>query len=133
MRTVQIVVEQGLDEKGQPEEFTWDLYPLVDNAETQHLTDDGLPKKGTFIKQGMAVVGKRGRGAAFNPNKLPTSLEMYAWDRRQIAAMYPDYWVDTSCYASQDMGRVTGARFETRGGKLCAVVDLCTGDEPGFS
>jgi hypothetical protein len=133
MRTVQIVVEQGLDEKGQPEEFTWDLYPLVDSAEMQHLTDDGLPKKGTFIKQGMVIVGKTGRGHAFDPEKLPNSLELHALDREQLGAKYRDYWTNTSCYASRDMGRVTGARFETRGGKLCAIVDLCTGDEPGSS
>ena len=124
MRNTEIVIEQGCDQNGQPEEFTWDLYPLVDSSELQHLTDEGLPKEGTLIRKGMVVVGKRGRGTAFDPEKLPNSLEMHSCKREEVASKYANFWTNTSFYAAQDMGHVAKAYFETRGSKLCAVVEL---------
>ncbi len=73
----------------------------------------------------MIVVGKTGRGKAFNPNQVPNALELQGMKRKELLSKYSDYWTNTSCYASQDMfGRVQNAHFEIIDGKLCAVVEL---------
>ena len=39
-------VDQGIDELGGLEEFSWDLFPVVDSSSTTRLEENGLPKKG---------------------------------------------------------------------------------------
>jgi DNA-directed RNA polymerase beta subunit len=125
MKTIRIIVPQEVDEKNQPEEFTCDLYPLVDSIKLLHLDDNGLPRKGTAIRAGMVVVGKTGRGPRFDPQHMPTSLELNGLPREELAARYANYWTDTSHYASKETeGIVESACFETVDSKLCAVVEI---------
>jgi DNA-directed RNA polymerase beta subunit len=123
---MKIIVKQQLDEKGQPEEFTWDFAPLGDSSVApEHLTDDGLPKKGTVVKQGMVLVGKLGRGAAFDPDRMPTALELHGLEPEELNAKYANFWTNTSCYATEEMeGTVENAYFETVDGTLCAIVEI---------
>jgi DNA-directed RNA polymerase beta subunit len=125
MNTIRIIVAQGVDEKGEPEEFTCDLYPLVDSGELRHLDNNGLPTKGTEIREGMVVVGKTGRGSAFDAQHMPNSLELNGLSREKLLATYPNYWTNTSYYATKETeGTVENACFETVDSKLCAVVEI---------
>ena len=125
MKTIHIIVIQGVDEKNQLEEFTWDLYPLVDSIKLLHLDDNGLPKKGTAIRAGMVVVGKTGRGSRFDPKHMPTSLELHGLPREELASRYVNHRTDTSHYATRETeGIVESACFETVDNKLCAVVEV---------
>jgi hypothetical protein len=129
MKTIRVVVRQGKDKQGMPEEFTCDLYPLVDSLETQHLNGtlngNDLPIKGTKIKEGMILVGKGGRGSKFDERHMPTSLELHGLPRAELAAKYPNYWTNTSHYATKEQkGTVENAHFETIDGTLCAVVEI---------
>ena len=103
MNTRRIVVKQGIDTQGHPEEFTVDLYPLVDSRTLLHLGGNGLPKPGTFVKEGMVVVAKTGRGPAFDSKHMPTSLEWNGLPRAELVAKYADYRIETSCYATKEM------------------------------
>jgi len=125
MKITRIIVEQAIDEKGQLEEFTSDIYPLVDSGDVLHLEDNGLPKSGTLIADGMVIVGKTGRGAAFDPGVMPTAIEWQGLEREELATRYANYWTNTSRYATKETeGTVVRAYFETKGGKLCAIVEM---------
>lgn len=69
---MRIEVRQSADGTGQLEEFTWDLFPLVDASETLHLDESGLPKVGSHIKPGMIIVGKISKTRSYDPERQPT-------------------------------------------------------------
>jgi DNA-directed RNA polymerase beta subunit len=46
------------DATGEPEEISWDLFPLVDSNATLHLDQDGLAKVGTKMEPGLPSVSK---------------------------------------------------------------------------
>ena len=77
---MRIEVRQSADGTGQLEEFTWDLFPLVDASETLHLDRSGLPKVGSLIKPGMIVVGKIAKTRSYDPERQPTALEVQGLD-----------------------------------------------------
>jgi hypothetical protein len=124
-----IVVAAGIDEKGEPEEFTFDLFPNIDGALTLHLDENGLPKIGTEIREGMIVVGKHGQGKDYDRAKLPTALELHGLSQIELNQKYGYLWKITPVYAGPDStGVVTAAYLEVVDGRQQAVVEL---ERPG--
>jgi hypothetical protein len=122
---MKVIVRQKPDEQGLPDEFTSDVFPLGSGESAEYLTSDGLPQKGTVVKQGMVLVGKLGRGVAFDPDRMPTALELHGLKREELDVKYANYWTNTSFYATKVMeGTVENAYFENIDGTLCAVVDI---------
>jgi len=113
---MKVIVQQKLDEQGLPDEFTCDVFPLGSGEWAEYLNSDGLPEKGTVIKTGMILVGKLGRGAAFDPDRLPTSLELHGDTPEELARKYPNYWVNMSFYATKEMEGTVDIRVATVSG-----------------
>ena len=113
MRTIQIQVALQRDELGEPEEFSWDLFPVVDTALTLHLDQNGLPKKGTVIRPGMIVVGKIGKSSSYDPLNEPDAREIHCCEFAELSSKYGHMWRDTSYYARpEDCGTVEDAWIE---------------------
>ena len=126
IRTLEVFGE--LDELGHPEEFTWDLFPVVESNKTQHLDDNGLPRKGTRIDPGMIVVGKIGKSREFDPSCQPSALEIQGLSRSELSKKYGAMWKDGSLYADPSMtGIVKEAHMEDRDARRCAVVVISSG------
>jgi len=122
---MQIRVAQRLDDTGRPEEFTWDLFPIIDASLTTHLRSDGLPAVGTHITPGMIVVGKIGRSATFDAARQPTPLEIHGLAAGELRSRYGHMWRDTSYYAApEEEGVVLRAGFTVEGGTRCALVEI---------
>jgi DNA-directed RNA polymerase beta subunit len=122
---MRIEVQQSTDETGELEEFTWDLFPLVDASETTHLDESGLPKVGAQIKPGMLVVGKIAKTRSYNPERQPTALEIHGLDFQTLGSAYGQMWQNTSLYADEaTSGVVREAFFECRDGCTVAVVQI---------
>jgi len=120
-----VEVIAGTDELGEPEEFTWDLFPAVDPQQTTHLNTDGLPKVGTLILPGMIIVGKIGKTRNYDASHQPTALEIHGLPFDELGSRYGSMWKDSSLYAdSQTTGVVKEAYLEDCGGKKRAVVIL---------
>lgn len=118
-----IEVQQNLDESGELEEFTWDLFPLVDASETSHLDESGLPKVGSHIRAGMIIVGKIAKTRAYDPEFQPTTIEIQGVDRQTLCMKYGGMWRDTSLYASEaQSGVVKGAALVQRNGSTVASI-----------
>jgi DNA-directed RNA polymerase beta subunit len=125
MSIVRVEVKQQRDELGELEEFTWDLYPLVDGKQTTHLDENGLPKVGVVIAPGMILVGKIGKTRQFDPNRQPNALEIHGLPVEEVRARYGHMWINTSLYASQDTaGTVQKAYFEESSTVMKAIVEL---------
>jgi DNA-directed RNA polymerase beta subunit len=128
---MRIEVQQGADETGELEEFTWDLFPLVDASETTHLDESGLPKVGSHIKPGMIIVGKIARTHSYDPERQPTALEIQGLDLQTLRSAYGHMWQDRSLYADETRsGIVRDAFFESQNGSTVAVVQI-EKDAPG--
>lgn len=125
---MRIEVPQDRDELGEPEQLTWDLFPVVESVQTVHLDENGLPKVGTAIRPGMILVGKIGKTRRFDPKKQPTALEIQGSDFRALNTKYGAMWKDTSLYATATTaGIVQHAYLEETPCGLKAVVEI----EPG--
>ena len=125
MKTMRLIVSQGVDATGEREEFTWDMFPLVDSADTAHLNDQGLPKVGTQIHEGMIIVGKWGKTKSYDERNLPTSLELHGLTRAQLIARFGHFWKETSLRADASMvGVVASATLEQDGEGFRAVVEV---------
>jgi DNA-directed RNA polymerase beta subunit len=123
-----IELSQDVDDYGELDEFTWDLFPVVDLKHTQHLDGSGLPKVGTIIKPGMIVIGKIGKTAAYDSNKQPSALEIHGLPFEVLFSKYGNMWKDLSIYANEELsGAVKRAYFEKPGDRLRAIVEL---DDP---
>src|SRR6185295_17997388 len=123
MKIIKIVIDQSIDETGALEEFTWDLFTIVDSAKTLHLHDQGIPKLGTRIREGMIVFGKFGKTVYFDENNQPTSLELHTLSFEKLRAKYGKMWKDTSIYATKDMeGTIVNAYVENVENRLRGVV-----------
>jgi DNA-directed RNA polymerase beta subunit len=85
---MRITVTANLDEQGDPEEFTFDLFEVVPGSETLHLDSNGLPRVGTVITPGMIIVGKIGKRASFDRERRPNALELHSWSFEEIRAKY---------------------------------------------
>jgi DNA-directed RNA polymerase beta subunit len=122
---MRIEVQQSADETGELEEFTWDLFPLIDASETTHLDESGLPKVGVQIKPGMIVVGKIAKTRSYDPERQPTALEIHGLDLQTLRSTYGHMWQNTSLYADEARsGVVSDAFFECRDGATVAVVQI---------
>ena len=122
-RRVEVVA--GTDGMGEPEEFTWDLFPVVDPQKTTHLSANGLPKPGTHIVPGMILVGKIGKARTYDSSRQPTSLEIQGLPFDELRSRYGSMWEDSSLYAdSQTSGIVKDAFIDSYQGKQRAVVLL---------
>ena len=122
---MRIEVQQSADETGELEEFTWDLFPLVDASETLHLDRSGLPKVGSLIKPGMIIVGKIAKTRSYDPERQPTALEIHGLDLQTLRSTYGHMWQDTSLYADEARsGVVRDAFLECRDGSTVAVVQI---------
>jgi DNA-directed RNA polymerase beta subunit len=122
---MEIRVSQGLDPTGRPYEFTWDLYPVLPSSDLAHLDDNGLPRIGTCIKEGMVVVGKNGTTALFDPKKTPSANDYAYYSREELLAIFGDMWHDGSYYAKPgDAGKVVSAALKEENGSLVAVIQI---------
>ena len=122
---MQIEVLQGIDETGQPEEFTFDLFPAIDCTRTVHLDENGLPSLGSRILPGMVLVGKIGRTRLYDAANQPNSLELHALSFHELHAKYGQMWRDTSVYATDETsGIVTKAELIEEAGLKKAVVEV---------
>ena len=122
---MEIEILQRIDGYGSLEEFTWDLYPLIDAKYTEHLNESGLPKIGTRMQTGMIVVGKIGKTVHYDPQRQPTSLEIQGLDRESVNLKYGHMWTNTSIYAdSLTEGVVEESFFVNRNGQRVAIVRL---------
>jgi DNA-directed RNA polymerase beta subunit len=120
-KKVEVVADT--DEVGEPEEFTWDLFPVVDSKATLHLGANGLPKVGTRVYPGMILVGKIGKTRTYDPSRQPSCLELHGLSPDELRSRYGHMWKDSSLYADATMvGVVTGAAIETVQGREVAVV-----------
>src|SRR5215472_16806893 len=123
--STKVEVMAGTDELGEPEDFTWDLFPVVHPQQTAHLNTDGLPKVGTHIAPGMIIVGKIGKTRNYDASRQPTALEIHGLPFDELRSRYGSMWKDSSLYAdSQTTGIVKEAYLEDYGGKKRAVVIL---------
>jgi DNA-directed RNA polymerase beta subunit len=120
-----IELATGPDELGETEEFTWDLFPVVDPEKTTHLNANGLPKVGTRIVPGIIIVGKIGKSRDYDSSRQPTSLEIQGLPFDELRSRYGGMWKDSSLYAdSQTSGIVKEAYLESHQGSQRAVVIL---------
>lgn len=120
-----VEVPGALDQLGEREVFSNDLYPLVPSELTLHLDEDGLPKRGTVIRPGMVLVGKIGKTARYDAERQPTDLEMHGWSPEAVKAKYGHMWYDASRYADVDSsGIVEDAFLRSDNGREVAVVVL---------
>ncbi len=121
--TKKITVVAGKDELGEPEEFTWDLFAVVDPAKTLHLDEHGLPKVGTRITPGMVLVGKIGQTRSFDQSRQPNALELHGLSFDELRSRYGGMWYDASIYANDETaGIIEHASLETVRGQQVAVV-----------
>lgn len=117
-----------VDETGEPVEFTWDLFPLVDASETTHLDENGLPKPGTRIREGMILVGRIGKTRDFDPSAEPTALEVHGLPLEELRQRFGHMWKDYSHYATRDeTGVVLTAHLSDTPSPRTAIIEL-TGD-----
>lgn len=125
MSLTKMETTQNADELGEPEEFTWDLFPAVESAKTLHLQANGLPKVGARILPGMIIVGKIGKTKKYDPVHQPTPLEIQGLPFAELTRKYGGMWKDTSLYAGpMTTYIVKDAYFESIPGKQKAVVIL---------
>lgn len=125
MKMKRLIITQGFDATGEREEFTWDMFPLVDSTETAHLDDRGLPKVGTQIREGMIVVGKWGKTKGYDERGLPTSLELHGLPKAELIAKFGHFWKVTAVRADASMvGVVASARLEPDRGAFQAIVEI---------
>jgi len=121
--TKRITVVAGKDELGEPEQFTWDLFPVVAPERTLHLDENGLPKAGTRIAPGMVLVGKIGQTRSFDPSRRPNALELHGLSFDELRSRYGGIWYDASTYADNETaGIIEHASLETAYGQQVAVV-----------
>jgi DNA-directed RNA polymerase beta subunit len=127
MKSICLEIASALDEQGNLEEFTWDLFPVVPVERTLHLQSNGLPKIGVYIPAGGILVGKIGKTKSYYADKLPSSLEMHGLEFDALKAKFGTMWYDASVYASSDnAGVVVDAFFESRENRSVAVVIIDT-------
>jgi DNA-directed RNA polymerase beta subunit len=133
--TKKITVVAGKDELGEPEVFTWDLFPIVDPKVTLHLDTNGLPKVGTRIKPGMILVGKIGKSQNFEKSRQPNALEIHGLTFEELRSRFGGMWKDGSLYAtSETAGIVERASIESENGQQVAVIYVEVGvPQPGIS
>jgi len=123
-RTI-IKVVAGFDAQGDPEEFTWDLFPLIPPAATKHLDSNGLPKIGAKIVRGMILVGLIGKSETYDAGKRPNTIEIQGLGRAYVNAKYGHMWLNKSAYAGDEAcGTVLSARIELQDGISVAVVEI---------
>jgi DNA-directed RNA polymerase beta subunit len=122
---MRIEAMQGIDELGEVEELSHDLFPIVDGSETSHLGEFGLPKPGTIIKPGMIIIGKIGKTLHYRDDFQPNVLEIHAWTTDELRAKYGHTWKNTSVYATPGMeGVVSNAYLEQTPLGTRAVVEI---------
>lgn len=125
MSTNRVEVNQELDEYGLPVELTWDLFPLVAASQSEHLDENGLPKKGTLIQPGMILVGKIGRTKKFDPFVKPSALEVHGLSFEELRAKYGHMWKNYSVIAtSENSGVVERAFLKKTANGVKAIVEF---------
>lgn len=133
--TKKITVVADKDELGEPEEFTWDLFPVVDPSATVHLDANRLPKVGTRIAPGMILVGKIGKTRKFDRSRQPNVLELHGLSFDELRSRFGSMWKDGSLYAnSETAGVIENASIETVHGQQVAVILInVEASRPGLS
>jgi hypothetical protein len=114
---------QQIDEMGEPESFTKDLFYVANVANAKdlsHLTVHGLPELGTEIRPGMILIGKLGAKKEYGTLRKMTDLEYYVLCEGEKYDELRAYWrqriYDGSIYApSRCAGTVVAAYFEIDG------------------
>lgn len=114
-----------LDETAEPVAMTWDLFPLIDASETRHLDENGLPKPGTSLREGMIVAGRIGKTKQFNPARQLSALEVHGLPFDALRAKYGAMWRDYSIHATPEMtGIVRQVTLEETRDGLTAAIEL---------
>lgn len=119
-------VPVNVDDTGEAEELSWDLFPLVDPRETIHLGEYGLPKIGALVMPGMILVGKIGKSRSYSAFRKPTCLEIHTLGFEELKHQFGHGWVDTSLRAPADCyGVVVESRIDvSETGQHIAVVHI---------
>jgi DNA-directed RNA polymerase beta subunit len=122
---ITVMVEPHVDETGHIEEFTWDLFPILDSSKTRHLQDNGLPRVGCVVTEGMILVGKIGKTKSYDSDVKLSASDVAFVGEEEIRRRYGHMWADGSYYArAAERGRVVASRFEGDGERLVAMVDI---------
>jgi hypothetical protein len=120
-----IEVSQELDETGEPEQFTWDLWAVVNPDLTLHLDGEGLPKAGTQIRLGMILVGKLAKTHQFDPDFRPGVLDVHALPFKELHEKFGYMWKNSSFYATKaHCGTVRKAWLSGAPGNLKAIIEI---------
>ena len=111
----EIIVEQGLDEKGEPNEFTSDLTPMIDYQYILHLNGYGLPKPGVQLWPGMILVGLLGKTKNFHKDKIPNCLEYHTSTDQELKKLYDTLYINNSKYVDlESHGKVIDAKIHSK-------------------
>jgi len=129
-----LTCRQEHDENGAPEEFTTDLYDLVDVDDLSYLSSDGLPQIGTRVAPGMLLVGKVGAKKSDERSKW-NELQLLTANCQELQNYWRSRIYDGSLYAPEGCtGAVVAAFFEPVGDRVQAVVEIeyedALSDEP---
>lgn len=117
------ILDGGLDELGNEEEFTHDAELILPWSAVEHLDHRGLPRIGTRIEPGMIIIGKFGARAHYARSKLPHDLERWSHTQEEMIAKYKHMFYDASLYASEGaQGIVTATSLERLNGRHRAIV-----------
>lgn len=111
-RTTLVRVEQSPDALGDPEVFSFDLWPVVEDTQTLHLDENGLPRPGTVMLPRMVLVGRIGKSSTYNSENEPTSLEIHAMTPLAARGKFGHMWHDNCVYVA------SGATFEVLSARL---------------
>lgn len=117
-------IDSKLDELGDPEELTWDLFPVVKSEDTSHLDENGLPKTGTTLESGMILVGKIGKTKDYSPDNEPSALDIHGLSFDELRRRFGHMWKDCSKRVPAEFhGVVVESKLETRdNGRQVAIV-----------
>jgi DNA-directed RNA polymerase beta subunit len=118
-------VKQALDELGNLEEFTQDVGDVTNSASFEHLDEDGLPRVGTHVSEGMLLIGKVGATKSYSKDKRPGAFEAYTLPEEELKERWRELIYDGSFYVPEGVsGVVKDAHLEEEEGRLVAVVEI---------
>ncbi|HEV7223901.1 MAG TPA: hypothetical protein VGN42_14430 [Pirellulales bacterium] len=124
LTTFTIKCVQELDETGSFEEFTSDLYDIVDVDELTHLSGEGLPSIGTRVAPGLLLIGKIGQKKSEGTEKL-NELQLLTANQCELREYWRKLLYDASVYVPDGCwGSVVAAYFESAGDRKQAVVEI---------
>jgi hypothetical protein len=117
-RYIELNIDQGIDELGDPEVFVGNLSVTIRDEETKHLEDNGLPSIGTYVRPNMILVGKYGNSKHMADGE-PPGLEFDILTSKPfeyIKEKYGYLYIDSPLYVPAEIyGTVVKASLEPTG------------------